>query len=119
MNREIIAGTADDEVFQPFAHHFAFPTDHGAFVNRKAFIRYDQILVDSQHFPEAFTHRTSTQRVVEAEHHVGRFDKGHAVCLEFLGKLFQDDLVLQIDTDPTNAMSFEEGGLCRISQSAS
>ena len=84
MNREVVFLTLSNELFQPFSHHFAFPADYRPLENRQALIRHNQILIDTQHLTKSFAYRTGTQRVVEAEHHIGRFDERNTIRLELL-----------------------------------
>ncbi|MPM66240.1 hypothetical protein SDC9_113147 [bioreactor metagenome] len=62
----------ENEFLTPFAHLFAFPALHTLFLNRKAFIGNNQVLVDPDYFPEAFALGTSAHRAVEVEHQFRR-----------------------------------------------
>ena len=80
--REIVFNRGMDKIAQPLAHHFAFPADDSAFVDRQTFIRYHQIFIDAQHLPESFACGTGAQRIVKVEHHLGRLLENHPVSLE-------------------------------------
>ena len=57
MDREVIFLALHDKLFQPFSHHVAFPADYRSLENGQAFIRYNQIFIDTEHLPETFANR--------------------------------------------------------------
>ena len=57
MDREVIFLALHYKLFQPFSHHIAFPADYRSLENRQAFIRHDQIFIDTEHLPETFASR--------------------------------------------------------------
>ena len=118
MYREVVFLALGDKLLQPLSHHFAFPADHRPLKDRQALIRYHQVLIDTQHFSESFTDRTGSQRIVKAEHHIGRFDKRDTVRFKFLGIFFYHRPFGSIDTDDTGIMPFKERRFRRISQTA-
>ncbi len=84
VDREVIFLALHDKVFQPFTHHLTFPANHGSLIDRQAFIGHYQILIDTQHLTEPLTGRASAQRIIKAEHHIGRLLEYHAIGLELL-----------------------------------
>ena len=118
MDREVVFLTLRDKFFQPLSHHLAFPANYRPLIERQALIRHDQVLVYSEHFPESFTNGTSTQRIVETEHHIRRLDKSDTVRLELLGVFLYNRLFSGIDTDDTGIVSLKESRFRRISQTA-
>lgn len=118
MNREMEGLTGRDEVAQPFAHHLAFPANDSPLIHREAGVGDHQVFVDSQYLAEPFADRAGPNGIVEAEHHVGRLGKGDPVGLELLRELLGLGLSIDEEAQGAAAVSFEEGRLDGVGQSA-
>ena len=67
------------EIMLPFAHFLAAPAHHGVVVDRSGWVGHHKALVYAHHFAEALASGACSHGIVEVEHHVRRFGKGHAV----------------------------------------
>src|SRR5665213_1599254 len=66
----------------PLAHFFTFPTGNSFFVNRKIFIRNDEIRINSDYSSKSFAHFASADRIIETEKMHGRLFESNSVCFE-------------------------------------
>ena len=116
--REVVFLALQDKLLQPLSHHIAFPADYRSLEDGQAFIGHDQIFIYAKHLPEPFACRAGSQRVVEAEHHIGRLLEHHSICLELLGIFFYNRSFGCVDTDDTGIVSFEESRFGRVGKTA-
>src|SRR5690606_27694433 len=79
MNRKIKFQSVFDQPVQPLAHLFTPPGSNGPIVNRAAFIRYNQVLVNANYFTVAFAAFAGSVRIVKTEKVRRRFLKTNTV----------------------------------------
>ena len=110
--REIELRGIVDKAVAPYTHFFSVPTGDSVIINGFRFVWDNQVGVDTDDIPETFTSRTGTDRVVEIEEMFAWFHKANAIHLETLGEHF----IIAVDVQSTLAVSFEDGGLYRVSK---
>ena len=105
------------ELALPLAHHLAAPAHHRVVIHRTAAVGNDQALVDADDRAEALARGTCAKRVVEVEHQVAGFVKGHSVQFKPLGETVLDHRpVLLPHHHDALVLALIEGGLQRVQQ---
>ena len=68
-----------NEFSPPFAHFFALPALHALFLHTQALVGNNQILINSDNFPETLAFGAGADGTIKTEHQVCWFFKQNAI----------------------------------------
>ena len=87
MDRKAKRCSRIDEIAFPLARYSTLPAGYAIFKYRKVLVRDNEVFFYAHHLPKAFTLRTSSYRIVEAEHLWRRFLENSPIGFKDIAKL--------------------------------